>query len=439
MPALRTPRWHGSVLPSGARVILAPLPGRTSVAVTMLFGVGSRWEPLRLAGISHFLEHAVFKGTERYPDSRAVSEAIEGVGGVLNASTDKEVTNFWAQVPRQRLKLAIDVLTDLVMAPRFDWEEMERERQVVTEELNMYLDQPAEVVQMDFDGLIWPGHPLARDPAGTRPSLRRIGAAQLSRYHSSFYRPDRLVVVISGGFSPQRALGLLERRLEPALGATQAGAPFRALDGGSPSPLERAGDVKVRRRRAEQTHLLVGVRCSSYLAPDRWTLDVLNTALGEGMSSRLFLELRERQALAYDVHSFTSRHRDSGALAVYLATQPERAPAAVTGALAEIRRLAQEELSAAELERTKAQIEGRLMLQMESAGALSEFLGNQELLTREILSAADVVENVRLVSSAQVQALAGELLEAGGWRAAAVGPGVEREELLATLQAGASN
>jgi len=439
MAPLRTPRWHGAVLPSGARVILAPLPGRTSVAVTLLFAVGSRWEPLRLAGISHFLEHAVFKGTERYPDSRAVSEAIEGVGGVLNASTDKEVTNFWAQVPRQRLKLAIDVLTDLALAPRFDPEEMERERQVVTEELNMYLDQPAEVVQMDFDELIWPGHPLARDPAGSRASLRRIAAPQLSGYHQAFYRPERLVVVISGGFSPQRALRLLERRLEPALGAGQAGAAFGAGDGGSPAPLAPAPEVKVRRRRAEQTHLLVGARCSSYLAPDRWTLDVLNTALGEGMSSRLFLELRERQALAYDVHSFTARHRDSGALAMYLATQPERAAAAVVGALAEVRRLAQEPLSGAELERTKAQIEGRLLLQMESAGALSEFLGNQELLTQEILSAAEVVENVRLVTVTQVQDLAGGLLSAGGWRAAAVGPGAEREALLGALPEGSGN
>ena len=433
MAPLRTPRWHRSVLPSGARVILAPLPGRTSVAVTLLFGVGSRWEPQRLAGISHFLEHAVFKGTERFPDSRAVSEAVEGVGGVLNASTDKEVTNFWAQVPRQRLGLAIDVLTDLALAPKLEDEEMERERQVVTEELNMYLDQPSEVVQMDFDELIWPRHPLARDPAGTRASLRRIGAPQLSRYHDSFYRPEKLVVVLSGGFSPQRALGLLERRMEPALSAPVGAIPLPADDGGNPSPLGRAAEVKVRRRRAEQTHLLVGVRCSSYLAPERWALDVLNTALGEGMSSRLFLELRERQALAYDVHSFTSRHRDSGALAVYLATQPERAAGAVAGALAEVRRLAEEPLSPPELERTKAQIEGRLMLQMESAGALSEFLGQQELLTGGILSAAEVAGNVRSVSASQVQALAADLLAGGGWRVAAVGPGVEREELLGAL------
>ncbi|MHB1525856.1 MAG: M16 family metallopeptidase [Candidatus Dormibacteria bacterium] len=421
------------MLTSGARVILAPLPGRTSVAVTLLFEVGSRWEPKRLAGVSHFLEHAVFKGTRRYPDSRAVSEAIEGVGGVLNASTDKEVTNFWAQVPRQRLALAIDVLSDLALAPRFDPEEMERERKVVTEELNMYLDQPAEVVQMDFDQLIWGEHPLARDPAGTRASLGRIGAPELARYHASFYRPERLVVVISGGFGLQRALRLLERRLEPALSAPPTCEPFRAEDGGSPGRLEPIAEVKVRRRRAEQMHLLLGVRCSSYLAPDRWTLDVLNTALGEGMSSRLFLELRERQALAYDVHSFTARHKDSGALAVYLATQPERAASAAAAALTEVRRLAQEPLSAPELERTKAQIEGRLLLQMESAGAVSEFLGHQELLTGGILAAAEVVENVRSVSRDQVQSLAAELLAGGGWRLAAVGSGVGREELLESL------
>ena len=409
-------------------MILAPLPGRTSVSVSLLCGVGSRWEQRRLAGISHFLEHIVFKGTERYPDSRAVSESVEGVGGVLNASTDKELTAFWARVPRQRLELAIDVLTDLTFAPKIEADEVERELNVVLEELSTYLDQPSDLVQMDFDELIWKAHPLARDPAGSRASLARIGAPELAAYRSAFYRPERLVVVLSGGFDPSRALRLLERRLEPAL-AKQAAAVPLGDDGGTPLPLPPEFEVKVRRRRGEQVHLLIGARCSSYLSSERWILDVLNTVLGEGMSSRLFLELRERLALAYDVHSFTARHRDSGAFGIYIATQPERAVTAVKGAMAEVRRLAQEPLSALDLERTKDQIEGRMLLQTESAGALSEFLGHQELLTEGILSPTEVVESVKAVSASQVQSLAGRLLNGGGWRVAAVGPLVGQQQL----------
>ena len=433
--ASRSPSWQRLVLPSGARVILAPLPGRTSVSVSLLCGVGSRWEQRRLAGISHFLEHIVFKGTERYPDSRAVSESVEGVGGVLNASTDKELTAFWARVPRRHLELAIDVLTDLAFAPKIEADEVERERNVVLEELSTYLDQPSDLVQMDFDELIWKAHPLARDPAGSKASLARIGAPELAQYRNAFYRPERLVVVLSGGFDPSRAMRLLERRLEPALAKQSAAVPL-GDDGGTPLPLPPEFEVKVRRRRGEQVHLLLGARCSSYLSSERWILDVLNTILGEGMSSRLFLELRERQALAYDVHSFTARHRDSGAFGIYIATQPERAVTAVRGAMAEVGRLAQEQLSALDLERTKDQIEGRMLLQTESAGALSEFLGHQELLTEGILSPTEVVENVKAVTASQVQSLAGRLLHGGGWRVAAVGPLVGQEQLQEAMAVG---
>ncbi|MHB8392963.1 MAG: M16 family metallopeptidase [Candidatus Dormibacteria bacterium] len=424
----RVAEWEMQTLPSGARVILAPLPGRNSVSVSLLLGVGSRSEPKRLAGVSHFLEHIVFKGTERYADSRAVSEAIEGLGGILNASTDKEMTVYWARVPAARLDIAVDVLTDLAFAPTIDPEEVDKERKVVIEELGMYLDQPAELVQMAFDQLIWGDHPLARDPGGTRASLVRVGAAELSGYRTAFYRPDRLVVVVAGAVESKAAQSLLQRRLEPVLRGLPPAAPVVAAQlPPAPAPAELA--VRLRRRRGEQTHLLLGARCSSYLAPDRWALDVLDTILGEGMSSRLFLELRERQGLAYDVHSFTSRHRDSGALGIYMATQPEQAATALTAAIVEFRKLANERLGAADLERTKAQIEGRLLLQMESAGALSEFLGQQELLIGEILAPEEVIERVRGVTADQVREVAAALLEAGGWRVAGVGPGAGQDRL----------
>ncbi len=427
MPQLRS-AWQSVTLRSGARVILAPLPGRSSVSVSLLFGVGSRWEPSNLAGISHFLEHIVFKGTARYPDSRAVSSAIEGLGGVLNASTEKEMTVFWARVASRHLETALDVLTEITLAPRIDPEEVERERLVVAEELKGYLDQPGDLVQMAFDEELWGRHPLARDPAGTKRSLGRIGAEHLSRYRAAHYRADNLVVVVAGAFRPQPALRLVERRLEPALGLS---APEGRLDdGGPPAPLEAGRGTRLLARRGEQLHLLLGTRCSSYLAPDRWALDLLNAVLGEGMSSRLFLELRERQALAYDVHSFTARHRDSGAFAIYLATRPEQGPTAVGAAVAELRKIAEEGVPEDELERAKAQIEGRLALQTESAGGLSEFLGHQELLMGELLAPDEVVERVRAVSREEVAALAASLgPEVSGWRLAAVGPMRARQEL----------
>lgn len=427
--------WELIQLPNGAQLVLAPMAGRESVAASILVRVGSRWETKRLAGVSHFLEHIVFKGTERFPTSRDVSQSIEGIGGVLNASTDKELTTFWAKVPGAHLELALRLLFDLAFAPRIAADEAERERNVVVEELSMYLDQPGDLVQMIFDELMWGDHPLARDPAGTKTSLARIGAPELSSYRAAYYVPDRVVVVLSGGFIPDQALTLVERCFDEQ-GPSVAAPQRRQSDGGIPTPLGLDPVAKVRKRRGEQVHILLGVRCSSYLDPERWSLDVLNTLLGEGMSSRLFLELRERLALAYDIHSFAARHRDSGAFGIYMATQPHQVDTAIRGALLEVGRMVRERLTAQDLERTKTQIEGRLRLQLEGTSAMAEFLGHQAALIGSVMSPAEVISSVRSVTAEDVQSTAERLFTGHGWRLAAVGPGPEAGVALAAISNG---
>jgi predicted Zn-dependent peptidase len=422
-------------LANGAQLVMAPMPGRDSVAASILVRVGSRWESKRMAGVSHFLEHIVFKGTENFPTSRDVSESIEGIGGVLNASTDKELTTFWVKVPGAHLELAMRVLFDLAFAPKITPDETERERNVVVEELHMYLDQPGDLAQMIFDELIWGAHPLARDPAGSKASLVRIGSEELRSHRREFYVPDRVVVVLAGGFDPEVARRLVEGRFEECVDPGPVAATVRG-DGGTPAPLGPEPVVKVRRRRGEQIHVLLGVRCPSYLDQRRWALDILNTVLGEGMSSRLFLELREHQALAYDIHSFAARFRDSGAFAIYMATQPDHVDTAVRAALHEAGRLVEDALSPAELDRTKTQIEGRLRLQLEGTSSMAEFLGHQAALTGSVMSAAEVIRAVWSVSAEDIQALAESLFATSGWRLAAVGPGLDADAALAAIGKG---
>jgi predicted Zn-dependent peptidase len=414
---------------------MAPMPGRDSVAASILVRVGSRWESKRLAGVSHFLEHIVFKGTQNFPTSRDVSESIEGIGGVLNASTDKELTTFWVKVPGAYLEVAMRLLFDLAFAPMITSEEAERERNVVVEELHMYLDQPGDLVQMMFDDLIWGAHPLARDPVGSKASLARIGSEELRSHRREFYVADRVVVVLAGGFDPDAARRLVEGCFEGTADLDRS-AGARRGDGGTPAPLGGEPVVKVRRRRGEQIHVLLGVRCPSYLDQRRWALDILNTVLGEGMSSRLFLELREHQALAYDIHSFAARFRDSGAFAIYMATQPEHVETAVRAALHEVGRLVVETLSPAELDRTKTQIEGRLRLQLEGTSSMAEFLGHQAALTGSVMSAAEVIRAVWSVSAEEIQSLAETLFTTSGWRLAAVGPGLDADAALAAIANG---
>ena len=429
------PRWELVTLANGAQLVLAPMAGRDSVAASILVRVGSRGESKRLAGVSHFLEHIVFKGTQRFPTSREVSQSIEGIGGVLNASTDKELTTFWAKVPGTHLELALRLLFDLAFAPQIAADEVERERKVVLEELAMYLDQPGDLVQMIFDRLLWGDHPLARDPAGTKASLARIGAGELIAHREAHYRPDRVVVVLSGGFDLDRARDLVGRCFDEHAPAFAARAARRG-DGGIPLPLGTEPVAKVRKRRGEQVHLLLGVRCSSYLDPERWAVDVINTVLGEGMSSRLFLELRERRALAYDVHSFAVRHLDSGAFGIYLATQPEQVGTAIRSALMEVGRVVRERLTAEELDRAKTQIEGRLRLQLEGTSAMAEFLGHQAALIGSVMSPEEVISAVRAVTADQVQATAETLFSGKGWRLASVGPGPESAAALDAISDG---
>ncbi|MGB6770628.1 MAG: pitrilysin family protein [Candidatus Dormiibacterota bacterium] len=429
------PRWELVQLGNGAQLVLAPMSGRDSVAASILVRVGSRWESKRLAGVSHFLEHIVFKGTDSFPTSRDVSESIEGIGGVLNASTDKELTTFWVKVPGAHLEIAMRLLFDLAFAPRITPEETERERNVVVEELHMYLDQPGDLVQMNFDELMWGAHPLARDPAGTKASLARIGSDELRAHRSAFYVPDRVVVVLAGGFDPDEARRLVEGCFEgqSPLGPQPGG---RRSDGGTPAPLGHEPVVKVRRRRGEQIHVLLGLHCPSYLDHRRWALDILNTALGEGMSSRLFLELREHQALAYDIHSFAARFHDAGAFAIYMATQPDHVDTAIRAALHEVGRLVQETLTLAELDRTKTQIEGRLRLQLEGTSSMAEFLGHQAALTGSVMSAREVIQAIWAVTAEEIQALAETMFGSAGWRLATVGPGPDAEAALEAITNG---
>jgi predicted Zn-dependent peptidase len=393
-----------------------PLPGRTSVAVAFMVAVGSRHENASSSGISHFVEHMVFKGGSRYPTARDVSEAIEGVGGVLNAATDREATVFWTRVPTAKLDVAVSVLADMLLGPALDPDEVVKERQVVIEELRMYQDNPQDYVQILFDEVMWPDHPLGWDVAGTEETVRGFTAADCRAHLKANLLPSTLVVSVAGGFQTAEAVAMIDAAIEPWASA-QPQPPAAPLPATQPS----GPPLRLIRRSAEQANILVGARAPSYNDPDRHVADILNVILGEGMSSRLFLELREHRGLVYDVHSFMTRLSDTGALGIGLACEPRRAATALEAAIAELRKLAEEPVSDAELTKALEYTKGRLLLGLESTSALCEYAGQQLLLQGSILEPDELVARLEAVDAAQVQALAGRLL-ASGLRAAVVGP-----------------
>jgi len=379
------------------------MPERLSASVVFMFGGGSRLEDERLAGVSHFIEHLLFKGTRRRPTSKEIADAIEGVGGFINASTDKELTAYWTRVPAEHLELGLDVLADIVSNSKLAPEDVERERMVILEELKMYQDQPQDYVLNLLEEVIWPGHPLGRDIAGTEQSVARLTRDDILEYADAHYRLPNLVIGAAGAIDERQTLAAVSSRLTLRADANGLITPE------APSPL-REPHVVLRRKRTEQAHICLGVRIPGYLHPDRYALDLLNTVLGEGMSSRLFLNIRERLGLAYDVHSFTQKHRDTGHLGIYLGVDPKKAFEAIKAVVAEMNVLCEQDLTDEELVRAKEFTKGRLRLDLETTNGVAFWLTYQELLLGGIRSIEDELKLVDAVTVADVRRVANAAL-----------------------------
>jgi predicted Zn-dependent peptidase len=401
-------------LPGGARLVVEPMPERHSTSVVLMFAGGSRLEDDRMAGASHFIEHLFFKGTQRRGSSKEIADAIEGVGGFINASTDKELTAYWVRVPAEHMGLGLDVLFDVVSNSRLDEADVERERMVILEELRMYRDQPQDYVQNLLEELIWPGHALGRDIAGTEESVSRLTRDEILEYADAHYRLPNLVVGAAGALEDTDTVRSVTAalRLKPQLNGAHAAAP---------PPDVRGPRVQLRRLETEQAHICLGARAFSYMHPDRYALDLLNTVLGEGMSARLFLNIRERLGLAYDVHSFTQKHRDTGYLGVYIGVDPAKAVEAVNAALVELRAMSEREVSDEELTRAKEFTKGRLRLELETTNGVAFWLTYQALLLGQIKTVEEEIALVDAVSVADVKRVAEEVL-AGPLQMAVIGP-----------------
>jgi len=402
------------LLSGGAKLVTASMPERLSSSVVVMFGGGSRLEDDRLAGVSHFIEHLFFKGTQKRPSSKEIADAIEGVGGFINASTDKELTAYWTRVPSEYTTLGLDVLFDIVSNSKLDPADIERERAVILEELKMYQDQPQDHVQNLFEELMWPGHPLGRDIAGTQESVSRLTRDDILEYADAQYRLPNVVIGAAGALDESEVLEFVGPRLTLPrdLNGTLPALPPNALDG--PQAL-------VRRQRTEQAHICLGLRAYSYLHPDRYVIDLLNTVLGEGMSSRLFLNIRERLGIAYDVHSFMQKHRDTGYVAVYLGVDPKKALEAVNAVVAELDMLCDREVAAEELDRAKEFTKGRLRLELETTNGVAFWLSYQELLLGQIKTIEEEVALVDAVTATDIKRVAGEIMR-GPMQMAVIGP-----------------
>jgi len=413
-------------LENGLRILTTCMPQTRSVGMGIFTGIGSRYEAKAQSGISHFIEHMLFKGTERRPTAQQISEEIEGLGGVINAETDTEATTYWAKVADNHLPVALDVLLDMFRHSRFDPQEVEKERQVIIQEIGRIMDMPESWVHSLIAQLIWPDHPVGWDIVGSTESVSAITRQDMLDYVARNYTPANTVVSLAGNLDHARAVD----QISQSLGAWKPQPRPAFLPAGDSPGGPR---FRIEFKQTEQAHLCVGMRGLSLHDPDRYRLRILNVVLGEGMSSRLFLEIREKRGLAYSVGSYTTHLRDTGSVVLYAGVPPKKAPDVVSAMMEQLRLLCENPVPAAELTKAKEFIKGRTLLRMEDTFANADWVGGQEVSDREVLSVDQVIERIDAVTTEDVQRIARQLFTTNRLSLAVVGPFKTRRAFMSRL------
>jgi len=407
--------FERTVVADGPRVISARLPAARSVSIAAYVRAGARFEAADQAGMAHFLEHLTFKGTAAYPSTRTLSEAVEGVGGSFNAATDREATVYWVRVPRREATRAMTVLGELICRPVLDPAEIDREREVIIEEIRGYLDDPAEYAQILFQQAMFGTSALGREICGDEADVRRLPADGIRAFWASTYRPANAVVAVAGDIEHLEAVDLA---------AAAFGRGNGAGHGFEPAPVLPAGDrILTGRRDTTQAQLVVGLPALRRDHPDAWTLSVLNAILGDGMSSRLYLSLVDRDALAYDASSGVVEYADAGALVISAGVDPVRIGRALDAIMRELAMLRDQPVGDDELAKAKAYLAGGLELRMEETRNLASWIGGQEALHDRVLTLDEALESLAGVTVDAVLRVAGDLIRDEALRLAVVAPG----------------
>ncbi|MFC4584570.1 M16 family metallopeptidase [Sphaerisporangium corydalis] len=396
-----------TVLPGGLRVVTETMPTVRSVAVGMWVGIGSRDEASEHTGATHFLEHLLFKGTPTR-DALEISAAIEGIGGEINAFTAKEYTCYYARVLDEDLPLAIDVLADVVTSSLVTAEDVESERGVILEEIAMHDDDPSDVVHEQFSAELYGDTPIGRPILGSVESINRLSRERIAEYYQSYYQPPHTVISVSGNVTHERVVELVAAAYQRAgaLGGDAAPALPR-LSGPGASP--RSG-VRVVDRPTEQANLVLGTTAFSRTDDRRFALGVLNAALGGGMSSRLFQEIREKRGLAYSAYSYTAQYADTGQFGIYVGCLPAKVDDVLKICREEIARVVAESISEEEIGRGKGQMRGGLVLGLEDTGSRMSRIGKSELVYDTLMPVDEVLARIDAVTPDEIDAVAQEIL-----------------------------
>lgn len=414
-------------LENGLQLVVVPRYQTNSVTCIVLVKTGSRYESKKLSGTSHFLEHMFFKGTKSRPTAAKVSSEIDGIGGEFNAYTDRESTGYHIKAESSHLTLLFDLLSDMTNNSLLDTAEIEREKKVIVEELNMWQDDPRRKVSDLFEQILYGNHPLGRDVGGTRQTVTNLTRNQLLEYLGKFYLPQNQVIAVAGNCQAKEVLQLAKKYFNK-------NAPFKIPNFEPVADFQNKPKVKIAYKKTDQAHLCLGVRAFPLIHPSRFSLAILDTILGSGMSSRLFINVREKRGLAYYVFSANFRYADCGNFFSQAGVDLKRAEVAIKVILSEFAKLAQKKVADTELKKAKEHIKGRLALAHEDSRTLAFSYGLPQLLEGRIWTDEEIIKRIEKVTAEDVIKVAKDIFKTEKLNLSLIGPFKDEEKFAKILR-----
>lgn len=420
-------KYTKKVLPNGVRLITIPMPASPTVTFLVLVEAGSKYETPKLSGVSHFLEHFVFKGTAKRPSPADISRELDALGAQYNAFTSQEYTGYYAKAHKDKALKIVDIIADMYLNPTLPTIELEKERGVIIQEINMYEDEPMRHVQDLFMALLYGGQPAGRNIAGTKESVAGLSQKDLCEYRGKHYVGKATAVVIAGAFDEAE----MEKQINALFGAMSPANKSKKL---KVEELQKAPAVLLKHKETDQTHLVLGVRTFDTFDKKAPILRVLSTILGGGMSSRLFTKLRDELGLCYYVSASPDLYTDHGLFQVAAGVDTTKVAMAIEAIIAELRRLAESVPPAPELRKAKDFLIGNFYLGLESSDELAQFLGSQEVLCKPLKDEKHVVREIEAVTASDIQNLARQIFKSEKLNLALIGPFKDQKDFQSILK-----
>ena len=401
-------QFSRTVLSNGLRVLTISMPSFESATVLVMVGAGSRYENRNNNGISHFLEHMAFKGTSKRPSAMAISSLIEGMGGEFNAFTGKEETGYYIKSSKNHIDLCLDVLSDMLTNSLLDSNEIDKERGVILEEINLYEDTPARKIGDIYERLLYGDTAMGWDISGEKDVIKKITREDFVSYMSGLYSASNMTVVVAGGIDPKKSLEMVKKYF----GGMNVFSTNKAFP---VSEDQKSSQVLLRQRKTEQAHIALGVRTVPLESADRYPLSLLSAILGGGMSSRLFHEIREKRGLAYYVRTSSDHYSDCGSLITTAGVDPKRIDEAIKVIIEEYHNISKikdqrSKITKEEMQRAKELIKGHFVLELEDSRSVASFYGNQELLEKQIYNPDEIIEKMQRLELEDVERVADKYL-----------------------------